>query len=67
MDAGTLIMSGLKPQGVMSALRVILSQNETDERVAPLVDDYRTTLVSKQVVRVVLSYIGYINHCVWRK
>lgn len=67
MDEGTLIMSNLKTDRVMRAVQVVTQQHLAGERTAPLVPDYAGGPVSMQVVRVVLSYIDYINHTVWRK
>ncbi|MCL6419729.1 non-hydrolyzing UDP-N-acetylglucosamine 2-epimerase [Aestuariirhabdus haliotis] len=67
MDEGTLIMSGLKKERVMDAVRVITSQHDLKRRVIPVVKDYQAGLVSKQVLRVVLSYTDYINRTVWHK
>lgn len=67
MDQGTLIMSGLKKDSVLAAVRVITSQHQTGARVIPLVPDYEGGPVSLQVVRVVLSYTDYVNRTVWRK
>lgn len=67
MDEGTLIMSGLKRESVMDAVRVVTSQHSRDQRKVPLVQDYQGGPVSVQVVRVVLSYTDYINRTVWRK
>ncbi|WP_434458547.1 UDP-N-acetylglucosamine 2-epimerase (non-hydrolyzing) [Stutzerimonas urumqiensis] len=66
MDEGTLIMSGLKKDSVLSAVRVITSQHQAGSRAVPLVPDYQGGPVSLQVVRVVLSYTDYINRTVWR-
>ncbi|MDF9774449.1 MULTISPECIES: non-hydrolyzing UDP-N-acetylglucosamine 2-epimerase [Pseudomonas] len=67
MDEGTLIMSGLKTEGVLDAVRVVTSQHDRTQRVIPVVRDYQAGPVSKQVVRVVLSYTDYINRTVWSK
>ncbi len=67
MDEGTLIMSGLKKERVLEAVRVVTSQHERGGRVIPVVRDYQAGPVSKQVVRVVLSYTDYINRTVWSK
>lgn len=67
MDEGTLIMSGLKKDSVLAAVKVITSQHRAGERTIPLVPDYEGGPVSLQVVRVVLSYTDYINRTVWRK
>jgi len=67
MDQGTLIMSGLKKDSVLAAVKVITSQHHASKRVIPLVPDYEGGPVSLQVVRVVLSYTDYVNRTVWRK
>ncbi len=67
MDAGTLIMSGLGREQVLDAVRVITAQHDRNRREMPVVSDYASTTVSKQVVRVVLSYIDYVNRTVWRQ
>ena len=67
MDEGVLIMSGLKRQPVLDAVKVVVSQHDRARRVIPVVLDYQAGPVSKQVVRIVLSYTDYINRTVWRK
>lgn len=67
MDEGTLIMCGLKKDRVLDAVRVVTTQHDTARRVIPVVKDYQAGAVSKQVVRVVLSYTDYINRTVWSK
>jgi len=67
MDAGTLIMSGLRKESVLDAVNVITSQHDRKVRVMPTVTDYKSGPVSKQVLRVVLSYTDYVNRTVWSK
>tara|TARA_R110002073_G_scaffold25832_3_gene85298 strand:- start:31245 stop:32372 length:1128 start_codon:yes stop_codon:yes gene_type:complete len=67
MDEGTLIMTGLRKESVMEAVKVVVSQHGNGDRVIPLVPDYNGGPVSLQVVRVVLSYTDYINRTVWHK
>ncbi|WAC44782.1 UDP-N-acetylglucosamine 2-epimerase (non-hydrolyzing) [Pseudomonas sp. SL4(2022)] len=67
MDQGTLIMSGLKKDSVLEAVKVITSQHQPGSRRIPLVPDYEGGPVSLQVVRVVLSYTDYVNRTVWHK
>lgn len=67
MDVGTLIMSGPKASCVLDAVRVVLSQHRRDSRVMNPVPDYEGGPVSKQILRIVMSYIDYVNRTVWRK
>lgn len=67
MDEGTLIMCGLKKERVLEAVKVVTSQHNSKIRAIPAVADYESDAVSKQVIRVVLSYTDYINRTVWSK
>jgi len=67
MDVGTLIMSGLKKERVLDAVRVIIAQHDKTKRVMQPVQDYEVGAVSKQMLRVVLSYVDYVNRTVWFK
>lgn len=67
MDEGTLIMSGLKRDRVLDAVRVVIAQHQKSSRVIPPVRDYEGGPVSKQLLRVVMSYVDYINRTVWSK
>lgn len=67
MDVGTLIMSGLGAERILEAVQIVTSQHNPEHRVVPLVDDYHSLSVSKQVVRTVVSYVDYVNQNVWHK
>lgn len=67
MDQGTLIMSGLKKERVLDAIRIILAQRDTSSTAIQPVIDYESPSVSKQVLRVVLSYTDYIKRVVWHQ
>jgi UDP-N-acetyl-L-fucosamine synthase len=67
MDVGTLIMSGLKKERVLDAVEVIVSQHDKKARIMHPVGDYEAGPVSKQVLRVVMSYVDYVNRTVWQK
>lgn len=66
MDVGTLIMSGLKRDYVLDAVRVVLSHHNPERRTFPRIQDYESPSASKQILRIVLSYTGYVNRTVWR-
>ena len=66
MDVGTLIMSGLVPQSVAEAVRVVTNQHSLGYTPS-IVPDYNVDDPSKKVVRIILSYVSYINSTVWRK
>lgn len=66
MDVGTLIMAGLKKDRVLDAVKVTIAQYGKQQRATAPVADYETPYVSKQILRVVMSYTDYINRTVWR-
>ena len=67
MDEGTLIMSGLKAKRVLDTVRVVTRQHNRAERQFRIVPDYEGGLVSKKVLRIVLSYVDFVNRVVWNK
>jgi UDP-N-acetylglucosamine 2-epimerase len=67
MDVGTLIMSGLKKDRVLDAVEVIIAHHKKYDRVMSAVPDYEGGPVSKKILRIVLSYIDYVNRTVWSK
>ena len=67
MDVGTLIMSGLKKDRVLDAIKITLAQYNKHNCVMQPVQDYEANAVSKQILRVVLSYVDYVNRTVWSK
>lgn len=67
MDVGTLIMSGLEKERVLEAVRTILAQHNREPRLMRNVEDYNNPVVSKHILRIVISYIDYINRTVWKK
>ncbi|HWW04953.1 non-hydrolyzing UDP-N-acetylglucosamine 2-epimerase [Collimonas sp.] len=67
MDVGTLIMCGLKKERVIEAIEIVTSQYRKNPSAVLPVADYENPYVSKQVLRVVASYIDYINRVTWSK
>lgn len=67
MDVGTLIMTGLKRERVLDAVKVVVAQHDRDGRTMRPVPDYEAGAVSKQILRIVLSYTDYVNRSVWHK
>jgi UDP-N-acetylglucosamine 2-epimerase (non-hydrolysing) len=67
MDAGTLIMSGLQRERVLQAIEMVCGQHDESATSLGTVPDYQMELVSKKVVRIILSYVDYVNRTVWSK
>ncbi|MDH6594952.1 UDP-N-acetylglucosamine 2-epimerase [Variovorax sp. TBS-050B] len=67
MDAGTLIMCSMVPDKLLDAVRCAMEEFGFGRRSAGTVRDYQAGAVSAKVVKIVLSYIDYINDRVWHK
>lgn len=66
MDEGTLVMSGLTPDRVLESIDIVMGQMKNREADFRVVGDYDVNNVSKKVVRIIVSYIDYINRVVWQ-
>ena len=67
MDEGTLIMAGLEKESVLNAIDILTVQTKKSLRGSRMIPDYDVDNVSKKVVRIIVSYIDYINRTVWSK
>ncbi|TXH04365.1 MAG: UDP-N-acetylglucosamine 2-epimerase (non-hydrolyzing) [Candidatus Moraniibacteriota bacterium] len=67
MDEGTLIMCGLKSEQVLGAVSVVIDSQKKIECTPRVVQDYRGGLVSQKILRIVLSYVQFVNRTVWSK
>jgi UDP-N-acetylglucosamine 2-epimerase (non-hydrolysing) len=67
MDVGTLIMTGLKSDDIVDAIRVVTAQHDPRSRQFEIVPDYNVPRVSQKILRAVMSYTGYVNRTVWKK
>lgn len=63
MDEGTIIMSDLNKERVLDSIKVVTDQNIR----MSVVEDYNNPILAAKIVRIILSYIGYINRTVWKK
>lgn len=67
MEEGAAIMVGLNVERIEQALEVLEAQSTEKKRLFPIVKDYNIPVVSEKVVRIILSYVDYVNNKVWFK
>lgn len=67
MEEASVMMVGLKPERILQGLAALKIQNRNPERNFRLVSDYSMPNVSEKVVRIIISYIDYVNRVVWSK
>ena len=65
-EEGAVMMTGLEWPVIREALGVLECQREHGSR-PRIVADYDVPNVSEKVVRIILSYTGYVNRTVWLK
>ncbi len=67
MEEGAVMMVGLNEQRVLQSLNILESQMKGAERTLRQVSDYSMPNVSEKVVRIIHSYVDYINRTIWKK
>ncbi len=67
MDEGTVIMSGIERERIMEAINTVVNHHKRNPNYIKIINDYNVENVSIKVVRIILSYIDYINRTVWKK
>lgn len=67
MDEGTVIMSGIERERVIEAVNIIVNQFIENPKSTRIINDYNVENVSIKVLRIILSYIDFVNRTVWKK
>ena len=67
MEEAAVMMVGLDSVRIMQALQILEAQTSGEERVLSLVRDYSKQNVSEKIIRIIHSYVDYVNKSVWKK
>jgi len=67
MEEGAVVMSGLSPERISQCLDIVLNQPVGDTRLTRLVSDYDSPGVSEKILRIIVSYVDYVNRVVWQR
>jgi UDP-N-acetylglucosamine 2-epimerase len=65
MDEGTLVMCDLSESALLDAVRIVTSHHQREGLRFRTPPDYDSSIVSKKVVRIIVSYVDYIRRTVW--
>jgi UDP-N-acetylglucosamine 2-epimerase len=67
MEEAAVMMVGLDALRVCEGLDILKNQSKGKKRTLNIVADYNVSNVSQKVLRIIHSYIDYINRSVWKK
>ena len=67
MEEASVMMVGLNPERILHGLIELENQNKGESRTLSKVADYSMPNVSVKIVRIIISYVDYINRVVWSK
>ena len=67
VEEASVMMVGLDLDRVLQALAILETQERGTTRTLRAVSDYSMPNVSDKVVRIIHSYVGYVNRVVWKK
>jgi UDP-N-acetylglucosamine 2-epimerase (non-hydrolysing) len=67
MEEAAVMMVGVSVERVIQGLNVLGAQGRNNDRSLRLVADYSVPNVAEKVVRLIHSYVDYVNRTVWKK
>ena len=67
MEEASVMMVGLEIDRIQQGLMILEKQHRGKKRTLCLVEDYGVPSVREKIVRIIHSYIDYINRVVWKK
>lgn len=67
MEEASVIMTGFNSERIQQAIIQNIEQFNSDNRSLKMVADYTAPNVSDKVLRIILSYVDYVNRTVWQK
>jgi UDP-N-acetyl-L-fucosamine synthase len=67
MEEASVMMVGLEIERIKQGLMILKTQSRANDRTLYLVQDYNVANVSDKIVRIIHSYVDYINRTVWKK
>ena len=67
MEEAAVMMVGMNVERVMQGLAILESQPVGESRLLRQVADYSMPNVSEKLVRIIHSYVDYVNRVVWKR
>ena len=66
-EEAAVMMTGLEFDRVLGGIEILSKQDRGEKRLIKIVDDYLSPNLSEKIVRIILSYVNFINQRVWKK
>lgn len=66
-EEGAVMFTGMEIERILQAIDILQDQIDGDEGTLRVVSDYVAPNVSDKIVRIITSYVDYVNKFVWRK
>lgn len=67
MEEASVMMVGMNPERILQGITQLANQKVNQVRNFRLVEDYAMPNVSEKVVRIIISYVDYIQRVVWHR
>jgi len=67
MEEASVMMVELDSKKIRKAIKILNTQRESEEQIINTVKDYDLSNVSEKVLRIIHSYVDYINKKIWKK
>ena len=67
MEETSVMMVGLEIERIRQGLMILQTQSRANARMLSLVQDYNVPNVSDKILRIIHSYVDYVNRLVWKK
>jgi UDP-N-acetyl-L-fucosamine synthase len=67
MEEGSVPLVGFNIDRILECIPILENQGRDNFRILTCPVDYRVTNVSQKIVRIILSYVDYVNRVVWGK
>ena len=66
-EEASVMMVELDINKIKNAIEILKTQSKNKERILNIVNDYNLNNVSEKVLRIIHSYVDYVNKKVWKK
>ena len=67
MEEGSVMMVGMNEKLILNCLKIIEDQYKSDKKILNNVRAYNVQNVSDKIVRIISSYIDYVDKFIWKK